>query len=60
MTDNSNHILDCTFPDGLQNPDAVEKTLDEFPGMVESGFFIGLATEIYMGKADGTCEVLTR
>ncbi len=60
VTDNSNHILDCTFPDGLQDPDAVERALDEIPGMVESGLFIGLATEIYMGKADGTCEVLTR
>jgi len=59
VTDNSNHILDSTFPEGITDPAAVEKALAEVPGMVESGLFIGLATELYMGKADGTCEILT-
>ncbi|MFT5200025.1 MAG: ribose 5-phosphate isomerase A [Planctomycetota bacterium] len=60
VTDNSNHILDGTFPNGIEDPLEVEKTLAEVPGMVESGLFIGLATELYMGKPDGTCEILTR
>ncbi|MBL4769994.1 MAG: ribose-5-phosphate isomerase RpiA [Planctomycetes bacterium] len=60
VTDNSNHILDATFAQGIEDPIAIEKALAEVPGMVESGLFIGLATEIYMGKPDGTCEILTR
>jgi ribose 5-phosphate isomerase A len=60
VTDNSNHILDATFPDGIESPSEVEAALAKVPGMVESGLFIGLATELYMGKPDGTCEILTR
>ncbi|MCA9002805.1 MAG: ribose-5-phosphate isomerase RpiA [Planctomycetes bacterium] len=60
VTDNANHILDATFPDGIESPAHVEAALAKVPGMVESGLFIGLATELYMGKPDGTCEILTR
>ncbi|MDF1836287.1 MAG: ribose-5-phosphate isomerase A, partial [Planctomycetota bacterium] len=60
VTDNSNHILDATFPGGIEDPEAVESALAKVPGMVESGLFIDLASELYMGKADGTCEILTR
>ena len=60
LTDNHNQILDCTFAAGIADPAAMEHQLDSIPGVVESGLFIDLAHHLYMGKSDGTCEVLSR
>ena len=58
MTDNGNHILDCHFPEGIANAPAMERALDEIPGVVESGLFIGLAHLCVVGEQDGSCAVL--
>ena len=58
VTDNGNHILDCHFPEGIANAPAMERALDEIPGVVESGLFIGLAHLCVVGEQDGSCAVL--
>ncbi|MEZ5974625.1 MAG: ribose-5-phosphate isomerase RpiA [Planctomycetota bacterium] len=60
LTDNQNQILDCHFPDGIVDPVALEKQLATVPGIVETGLFIELAHQLYLGKPDGSCEVLSR
>lgn len=59
-TDNGNYILDCTFPGGLDNAGECERRIDEVPGVVESGLFIGLTRRVVVGQPDGTCQVLER
>ena len=60
LTDNHNQIYDCTFEDGITDPVTLEKQLAGLPGVVESGLFIDLAHRLYLGKPDGTCEIMTR
>lgn len=59
-TDNGNAILDCHFPDGIEDPAAMEHALDTIPGVVETGLFIGLAHACVVGEEDGGVQVLER
>ncbi len=58
LTDNGNEILDCVFPEGIEDPAGLEADLDRIPGVVESGLFVGLAQVCFVGEEDGTCTVL--
>ena len=55
-TDNGNEILDCRFPGGIADARALERALDEIPGVVESGLFVGLAHRLVIGDEDGRVE----
>ncbi|MSR63898.1 MAG: ribose-5-phosphate isomerase RpiA [Planctomycetes bacterium] len=55
-TDNGNEILDCRFPGGIADAAALERALDEIPGVVESGLFIGLAHTLVVADDDGRVE----
>lgn len=57
VSDNGHYIVDCRFPDGIQNPADLEITLDRMPGIVECGLFIGLAGRIVIGHEDGSVEI---
>ena len=57
LTDNGNEVLDCRFPDGIEDAPALERTLSLVPGVVESGLFIGLAHVCVIGDTDGSVEV---
>lgn len=59
-TDNGNAILDCRFPEGIEDPAAMERRLDAIPGVVETGLFIDLAHVCVVGDEEGGCEVLER
>jgi ribose 5-phosphate isomerase A len=59
-TDNGNQILDCRFPDGIDDARALETQLATIPGVVESGLFIDLAHVLIIGKEDGTTEIRIR
>lgn len=52
-TDNSNVLLDCTFPDGISNPREVEDVLSARAGVVETGLFLGLAHEVLVAGQGG-------
>ena len=53
LTDNGNYMLDCRFPDGMDNPGAVEDALRRRAGVVESGLFLGMATTVIVAAAGG-------
>jgi ribose 5-phosphate isomerase A len=51
-TDEGHLILDCTFGP-LERPDALAALLDARAGIVEHGLFLGIATDVLVGTADG-------
>lgn len=53
VTDGGNHIFDCRFPDGIEDPEWLEAELDRRPGILENGLFLGLATAVVVAGVDG-------
>lgn len=53
VTDNGNFIVDLTFPDGIHDPMGLEEALTGRLGVVASGLFLGMATEVFMGSEGG-------
>ena len=49
ITDQGNMILDVTFG-AIDNPAELEKTLNNIPGVLENGLFIGVATLVLIGE----------
>lgn len=49
ITDQGNMVLDVTFA-AIDNPVELEKTLNNIPGVVENGLFIGVATKVLVGE----------
>lgn len=49
VTDNGNMILDTDF-DGINDPAALESQINNIPGVLENGLFVGLADEILVGR----------
>ena len=43
MTDEGHHILDCRFGE-IPDPPSLGRMLNDIPGVVEHGLFIGLAS----------------
>ena len=60
LTDNGNYILDCYFPKGIVQAAETERRINDIPGVVENGLFIGLADLVIVGEEDGSCRVLPR
>lgn len=55
-TDEGHHILDCSF-DKISDPAALSRALDETPGVVEHGLFIGVARLAVVGKGKSALEI---
>lgn len=53
VTDNHNVILDCTFPFPLADPQALDAQIHQIVGVVETGFFFHLATQVVLGTPTG-------
>ncbi|MDH3223849.1 MAG: ribose 5-phosphate isomerase A [Gemmatimonadota bacterium] len=53
VTDNGNLIIHCIFPAGIPDPIRLETALRERAGVVESGLFLGLATDALIAGVDG-------
>ena len=60
ITNNGNHILDCRFESGIEAPEQMEAAINDIPGVVCCGLFIGLADRVLVGKADGSVQERTR
>ncbi|MBN1221130.1 MAG: ribose 5-phosphate isomerase A [Anaerolineae bacterium] len=45
ITDNNNYILDCTFPNGIDDPAEMDVILNNHPGIVGHGLFLNMAHE---------------
>jgi len=52
ITDNSNYILDCEF-EHIEDPEKLEIDINNIPGVVENGLFIGLADDVIVGSKQG-------
>ena len=50
VTDQGNLVLDVAFRNGIQDPEALEKQLNNFPGVLENGLFINLTDEVLVGE----------
>jgi ribose 5-phosphate isomerase A len=57
ITDQGNMVLDAKF-DAIANPAEMEKTINNIPGVLENGLFVGVATEVLVGEVkDGQATV---
>ena len=52
ITDNSNYILDCDF-ERIKEPAELEREINNIPGVVENGLFIGLVDDVIVGSKQG-------
>ncbi|MEM9100239.1 MAG: ribose-5-phosphate isomerase RpiA [Pseudomonadota bacterium] len=53
VTDEGHFILDLHLG-RIGDPPALDKALNALPGVVESGLFCGIASEVIVGEADGS------
>jgi ribose 5-phosphate isomerase A len=58
-TDGGNIIIDCACGE-IGDPDRLEIILNNVPGVVTSGLFVGIAGIALIGKADGSVEEIVR
>jgi ribose 5-phosphate isomerase A len=56
VTDESHHILDCNFG-RIADPHSLELQLEDIPGVVGHGLFIGMADVVLIGKGDSVIEL---
>ena len=59
ITDNGNAILDTSFGE-VKNPAELAVEIKLIPGVVETGFFIGLTDIVYIGSTDGRVEKIEK
>ncbi|HLH24686.1 MAG TPA: ribose-5-phosphate isomerase RpiA [Chloroflexota bacterium] len=59
VTDNGNWILDCTF-EPTPDATALAAAIRALPGVVEHGFFLGMADTAVVAYTDGRIEVRQR
>jgi ribose 5-phosphate isomerase A len=53
ITDNNNVVLDCTFPNGISDLDALQSAIKNIVGVVETGLFLHIAKEAIIGGPNG-------
>ena len=59
ISDGGNLILDCAFGP-IEDPRALDAALHAVVGVIETGLFIGLATEAFVATADGVQHLEAR
>ena len=52
-SDNGNYIVDCHFSGGVDDAEALDGALAARAGVVESGLFLGMATQVLVGSQGG-------
>jgi ribose 5-phosphate isomerase A len=60
VTDNGNLVLDVRFADGIADARALEKDLNNVPGVVENGLFLGMTWRVVVGDPTGQIRELSR
>ena len=53
LTDNGNMILDCSFPNGIADPQQVHTHIKSIVGVVETGLFLNMAEQALIGGPNG-------
>jgi ribose 5-phosphate isomerase A len=56
ITDSGNYIIDCKF-ERIEEPGVLEKDINNIPGVIENGLFLGIAETILVGGAGGVEEI---
>jgi len=56
VTDQGLWLLDAYFPDGVTNPEALNRTLCRRPGVLDHGLFLNEATDLFVGHPEGTVD----
>jgi len=59
ITDNGNYILDLKFAHLSFEPEELNQMLKSIPGVLETGFFFGLAGRVIVGDQEGKVEIWT-
>jgi ribose 5-phosphate isomerase A len=57
ITDNGNLIIDVDFGI-INNPLELNNLIRAIPGVVETGFFLGMASKAYIGQKDGNILII--
>lgn len=63
LTDNNNPYLMARFgeePYALSDPAGIEQSIRRLPGVVETGLFVNMATQVIVARADGEMDVLKK
>lgn len=50
VTDEGHYLIDARFPNGIDDPEAVHRALRARPGVVDTGLFLGMKSEIVLGR----------
>ena len=50
FTDQGNFVIDVKYETGIDNPAELEKTLNNIPGVLENGLFVGVASLVLVGE----------
>lgn len=58
VTDENHLLLDCELTDDA-DPERLDRELNQIPGVVEHGLFVGVAERALLGTPEGELEVLT-
>lgn len=59
VTDEGHYIIDC-FCERIQKPEQLCVQLNQIPGVVENGLFVGVADTIILGHDNGKVRMLDR
>jgi len=57
ITDNGNFIIDVDFGI-IDDPKELDKKILSIPGVVDTGFFIGMTSRAYIGQKDGNVLII--
>ncbi|MCD6247893.1 MAG: ribose-5-phosphate isomerase RpiA [Hadesarchaea archaeon] len=59
ITDNGNYILDVRFGE-IETPAELEQVINQVPGVVENGLFVGVADEVLVGHEGGCARLCSK
>ena len=58
VTDQGNLVLDVSFNGGIADPVALEREINNIPGVLENGLFVNIADDVLVGEvSDGVAGV---
>ncbi len=55
LTENGNLLFDIQFPHPVEHPEAEHLKIIQVPGVVDTGFFFGIASRVIVGNSQGNC-----
>jgi ribose 5-phosphate isomerase A len=58
-TDGGNLIFDCSFPNGIVDPEILNQQLNGRPGILENGLFLGMTSHVVVARSGGL-EIFNR